>query len=370
MNVIVEYISSEAYANVIGSVLKKLDILTLNPVVSNDFYLRKYIKEKMSGLMNVEKIVIDLSALNDLDEEIIEALDALRYLDSQIGIIVIAPNREPGDPLLTQIFQMGVNDIISGSDYKRLQEELEVCLTTGKSYKDAIEYKTASSDRIVVKTETKQAINKVMVGLAGSQKRIGVTHSTIQLAATLRKKGYMVAVVECNTYHPVLSILRNEYEEKILEDHYSIEGIDFYELAEEALPNALAKAYNFILCDFGFYSECDKVNYNKCHIRMMLSGSCAWEIDALNENVFSSFGKEALMEIYYLFLFTDQDRRKDIVKAMEDLSKVYFIEYAPDMFSPGFVAVDEILKEYLPDPPEEKRGFFKRKEKRKKREKA
>lgn len=360
-SVIVEYISSEACANVIGTVLKKLDILTLNPIISNDFYLGKHIKEKMSELMDVEKIVIDLSALNDLDDEITEALDALRYLDSQIGIIIVAPNREPGDPLLTQIFQMGIYDIISGSDYKKLQEELEVCLTIGKSYKDAIEYKTASNDRIVVKTETKQAVNKVMVGLAGSQKRIGVTHSTIQLAATLRKKGYMVAVVECNTYHPVLEILRDEYEEKILEDHYSIEGIDFYELAEEALPNALAKAYNFILCDFGFYGECDKVNYNKCHIRMMLSGSCAWEIDALNENVFSSLGKEALMEIYYLFLFTDPDRRKDIVKAMEDLSKVHFVEYAPDMFAPGFVATDEILKEYLPDLPEEKKRFFRRK---------
>ena len=42
MNVIVEYISSEAYANVIGSVLKKLDILTLNPVVSNEtIWMRK-----------------------------------------------------------------------------------------------------------------------------------------------------------------------------------------------------------------------------------------------------------------------------------------------------------------------------------------
>ena len=54
-NVIVEYISSEACANVIGAVLKELDILTLNPIISNDFYLGKHIKENMSELMDVEK---------------------------------------------------------------------------------------------------------------------------------------------------------------------------------------------------------------------------------------------------------------------------------------------------------------------------
>ena len=357
---LVTYISSEAYANIIASTIKEQEIMSLNPAVSNDFFLNKYVKENLADFTNLDKIIIDLSALKDLDEEVISALDGIRYLDGSMQIIIFAPNRREGDPLLTQIFQMGIYNIICSEDYQVIGKELAYCLTTGKGYKDAVAFKKESTERVVVKTEVRQTVNKILIGITCSQRRIGGSHNSIQLAATLRKKGYMVAVVECNEYHPVFEILRNEHHEKLLEDHFSIEGLDFYPFGEEALANALAKTYNFIICDFGCYEECDKVTYNKCHVRLILTGSCAWELDALNIHIFPFFTREFLKEACFLFLFADESRRKAILEGMEDL-KTYFLEYGPDMFAPCFSAADQIFAEYLQEKVPEKKGFFRRK---------
>lgn len=358
---IVSYIVSEAYSHVVGSVLKELQIMSLTPIVSNEFYLQKHVKGSMSNFSNIDKFIIDFSALEDLDDEIIEALNSLRYLDAELEIIVIAPNRMVGDPLLKQVFEMGIYNIICGSDFKIVKEELERCLTTGKTYKDAVVYKTETSERIVVKTEIKQTVNKVMIGITTSEKRMGGTHSSIQLAATLRKKGYMVAIVELNTYHPVFDILMDSVDEKMLEDHFSIEGIDFYPLGDQALPNALAKTYNFIICDCGAYTQSDQVTFNKCHERLFLSGACAWEMESLNDNIFPHFTEESLKEANYLFLFADDSQRKYIAKSMDYL-RTYFIEYNPDMFDPTFGAAEEILREYLgiPKPQKKRRGLFRK----------
>lgn len=362
---LVTYISSEAYANVIGSTLKELEIMSATPCISNEFFLDKYVKENLASFTNLDKIIIDLSALKDLEEEIVSAMDGIRYMDGTMQIIVFAPNRREGDPLLTQIFRMGIYDIICSDDYKVIKEELTYCLTIGKGYKDAVAFKKESAERVVVKTEIRQIVNKILVGITCSQIRMGGSHNAIQLAAAFRKKGYMVAVVECNQYHPVFHILRSEYNAKMIEDHFTIEGIDFYPLGEDSLSNALAKTYNFIICDCGCYEKCDKLTYNKCHVRLIITGSGAWEMDALNEHIFPHFTRESLREAYFLFLFADLQRRKEILEGMEEL-KTYFLEYSPDMFEPTFPGIDEIFKDYFPEELPDKKGFFKRKRRGKK----
>lgn len=361
---IASYICSDAYNHIIISALKDNDVMALHPISDNNFFLLKHVKSNINSFSDVDKLIIDLSALKDMDEEIIEALDTIRFM-SDLELIILATNRMVGDPLLKQIFQMGIYNLVCSSDYQEILDGLNKCLTTGMSYKDAVQYKTEASERVIVKTEIRKAVNKVMIGIACAQERVGGTYSAIHLAVALRKRGYIVACVECNEKHPVFQLLADEYEEKLIGDHYTIEGVDFY--VKGSLDSAMAKtSYNFIVCDFGSYAECDTVTFNKCHVRLVLSGSCAWDIDNLNNSVFKAYDAdlEALRGFKYLFINADPTRRKDIKKSMEPLES-YFVEYEPDLFQPeAFPDIDVILSEYLLEQQTEKKGFWRKRKKR------
>lgn len=361
LNEIVTFIASEAYGNVCVSVTKEIEMMTINSVVTNDYFLLKQIKANASLFANIDKLVIDLSALRDLDDEIIEAIDTLRFLDEHLGIIILATNRMAGDPLLKQIFQMGIYDIVCSTDYQVIRDELGYCLVTGKNYKDAIAFKaTETTERVVVKTEVRKAIGNVLIGLVGAGERVGCTYTGIHMAAALRKMGYMVAVVECNQYHPVFEALRSEYDEKVFQEGYfSIEGIHFYMQGEEAVNTLLASgAYNFIICDFGAYEKCDQILFHRCQVRLIQSGSCAWDILKLND-VLEAYkaDMEVLQGFQFLFTFAEEQRKNDIRDILNPIA-CHFVEYEPDLFQDTFAGTKEILKEYISDGIPKKKKIF------------
>lgn len=364
------YITSPTYKEVISSVIQENDDLLLGGCEEGeDILLYYYIKSNnATTFTSIDCIVIDLNACVDIDEKIIEALEMLRMTNDNIRIIILATMRHPGDILLTQCFQMAIYDIICTDDFLEIREELKYCLTKGKQYKDALEFKNPSKDQVVIKTEVKKTVNKVMIGFAGTQRRIGTTHNALVLANWLRKKGYMVALTELN-HHGAFGYISKEMEIREAEDgSFTYNGIDFYpNVDEDKLATILGKAYNFIITDFGAFNECDRVSFNKSDVRIIVAGAKAWEMPSVKE-LFSLVGViETLKGYHYCFNMTPGLYRNDCKEGMGELNRVYFQEYTDNPYlSSEFVGAEEILKEYMPDKPiQQKKTFlpFMRKEK-------
>lgn len=376
------YFSSQTYQQVISTAVKESDIVLVGQECKNDLFFLKYVKEKQNVFTTLDYMILDISACEDTDEELLEALDILKIVNDSMKIVILAANRYPGDTFLTKCFQMGIYDLISTDDFLVIKQELVYSLTIGHKYGDSLQYKDAHpEEKIVIKEEIKQTVNKVMIAVAGASRRIGVTHNCIILANFLRKKGYMVAIVELSRSEPGspngashFKNIQNFYDEKILDGQYfSMKGIDYYPEADlNKLSSVLGKTYNFIIVDFGLYAECDLVTYNKAEVRMLVCGSKPWEIGDVN-SIFANADEDTLKGYYFCFSFTSKGYEKEIQEGMAsiDNNNIYFMPFSDNPFKTyDFHGAETMLQDYLAiKVPKPKKRLFKKEKKDVKKEK-
>lgn len=358
----VYYIASTIYNQTILSTINEKGEIIIGQQADNHVEFLKYIKNNIITMSEIEFFVIDLSAIDDLDEDILQAFKMFRTMYDETRCIVIAPYRQAGDVLLSQLFALGIWNIIATNDYLNLKKSLEHCLSDkGMSFKEGLIFKDVKQIEKVDINEAK-AVSRVMIGLTGSQKRIGTTHSAVMLAGCLRKKGYMVAAVEFNSSGAFQKI-REDFGEKLHEHFYfSMNGIDYYpDIERESFQKVLEKSYNFIIMDFGNYQECNIEEYHKCHVRLICAGSKAWELEYA-ASILQQHDDEILKHIHFYFNFTDKNYEKPIKKQMKNSKgeslNVHFLEYRSDPFNTeDFPAIEQLLGEYLRSKPV-KRGIF------------
>lgn len=353
------YIASNTYKEVISRTIKETDEILSGAECRDELFLLKYVKENANQLSSLDIFIVDLSCCQDVDEEIIQALEQIRILDYETRIIVLAPNRYEGDALLTKCFQMSIYNIICTDDFLEIKNQLTMCLTTGMQYKDAIRFKDEKKEQIIVKKEVKQVVSKVMIAIAGANRRIGVTHNAIVLANYLRTRGFMVAIAEYNQF-PAFRQVMESYGEGMLDGSYfSIRGVDYYPEADtDRLGSILGKSYNFVIVDFGCYAECDRVTFNKAEVRMILAGVKPWEVELVND-IFDLAEKDTLTQYHFCFNFSPEKDRKTIRESMPGIPSVHFLEFTDDPVTcSAFADAEEILKAYMPLKTEEKRKVF------------
>lgn len=370
----VSYISSYNYNEIIKEAIEESKMNVLNSLVVNNFDLSTYVKQSLEQFKTLSTIIIDLSALEENDNNIYQAIENFRMVYSEIQIIIISPERKAGDSLLAAIFGLGIYDIIDcerfGDNEKWLKGEIKSSLEVKKSYKDSaifkeskIEKEKNTKEKVIIKREIHQTVNKAVVGFMGTQSRIGVTHNIIVSAKYLSEKGFRVALVE-NSQHgnkAFIDIKRAYDDVKEEDDYFTLEHIDFYENYDlSQLHKIVAKNYNFILVDFGTFEEDYLKEFSRCVIQVIVAGSKPWEIDKINE-CFDKCSSEELKEFVYFFNFTSKAEMNDIRKGMANLNNVYFADYTPDPFEKNVLYSDleSIFKEYVGHKEEGKKKDLK-----------
>ena len=228
--------------------------------------------------------------------------------------------------------------------------------------KDALKYRDAA-----INDQPKEAAisRKTMIGIAGAGIRSGATHNSIVLGNFLRANNQMTAVLEYAQRPALQSVCEATGASFYNEGYFSLKGVDYYpECDRERLTAVAGRLYDYIIMDFGNYADADQILFNKCDVRIIISGSKPWELANLAnlEEVFRSQEEEVLKKYHFCFLGTTNNRlQKEIIKHMEPLENINFLEYnedplACDHFPEGF----EILRDYLEPVKKEKKkkSFF------------
>lgn len=357
------YIASPTYQPLISSVIKENELVLAGSESSSEIYINKYIKEHISDFSGFDVLVIDLSCVMDLENEITDALEMLKVMYSGLRIVLLASSLVPGCSLLVKCVQMSIYDIICSEDFGEIRDELRLCLTEGKTYRDAVRFRTKGNDEKGKAAESgqlkKKVVNRIMIGVAGSQKRIGVTHTAIVIANTLRRRGYMVALVEMSQA-PVFEDIREAFEEELSEKRsFSLNGIDYYPASDALELNAiLEKAYNFLVIDFGEYTLADLLLFNKCDIPVAVAGSKPWEIEQMQE-IFNAATYGNLVRYNFVFNFTPDKSRNDIRIEMgsNEFRNVFFAPVTMDPYAAveeGFV--NDLCGSYMNEESMDKKG--------------
>lgn len=342
------YFASNVNQNIISEAIRETDQVVVGSECNQELNLLEYVKDNYAAFGSVDKVIVDIAGVKDSDDSILEALNMLRICNDQTQIIVIASNRLAGDELLAKCFAMSIYDIITTDDFNDLKDEIIASLTDARQYKDSIRYRDVVNQ--AAKTEMKKVVSNITIGLAGSMPRIGVTHHSIILANHLKKKGYRIAVLEMNDSN-AFNDIADSFDLQIRGDHFVKEGIAYYPSADaDTFLSVNTKAYNFILIDFGQYTECDFELYQHCNYKLIFSGVKAWE-DAYIQPVFDHGLKAGadLSEYNYYFNFVEDSVKGEVKIGMGELEKVYFCESVADPFHCcTFPGADEMLKDYMP----------------------
>jgi len=358
------YISSPNLSQIILSSCTETDELIVDSIVGQRICFLKYIKNNIALMSDVDKFLIDLSALEDEDKDIVEAIKMFRTINDKVQIIIVSPNRVAGDELLSELFSLGIMDIVATSDYLEIKEAILISLTEGKKFADAVKFKDIRKIDGIVTYKERKLVDKVKIGISTANKRAGATHNSIILAATLRKKGYIVALVECNNSGAYLQI-KEEFNQKLYDNSYFVmDNIDYYpNMTAKSFEQILnSKNYNFIIYDYGYYKTCDSLSFHESHVQAIITGSKAWEIPEFI-SLISELNKDLVKHINYLFNFTAKKYEKDIRKSLRshdgEAYKVYLLDYTSDPFNTyEFLEVEELLKDYLPNIQPNKKGLI------------
>ena len=365
MQKIVLYITSKALRQVIDHSVKEQGLATLdcNNQVGNTISLEDFMNKKgfLLGDSDVDYLVIDLSALIDSNERLVKALSGFLTMHELARVVIVAPKNIAGDRILSELFGIGIRNFAVGSDFVILKQHLERCLSeAGMSYKEAIEYKEIRERENIERREIRE-VNKVMIGIAGSESRVGCTHNSIIIANQLKKIGYAVAYLEMNL-SGVLHMIRQEEQANMIDRmFFTSRNIDYYPNCDEILLKKILedKVYNFLVLDFGNFKDCAINLFNKCHVKIALSCVQPWEINYLVD-FWNRYDDEARKQIHFYVNFLNSEKdRKLLEKAFK--TKFGYIGYEPDPFeAEEFPQLKELLADYLPTNSnvQKKGGFF------------
>ena len=353
MQKIVLYITSKALRQIIDHSIKEEDLVTLecNNQIGNTISLEDFMTHKgyLLGDNDVDYLIIDLSALIDSDEKIVSAIGGFLTMHETSRVIIVAPKNEAGDLILSKLFAIGVRNFAVGSDFVILKQRLKKCMSeNGMSYKEAIEYKDVIEREKSEKREIRE-VNKVMIGIVGSEPRVGCTHNSIIIANQLKKMGYAVAVLEMNL-SGAFQMIRQEAQVNMVDRmFFTTRNIDYYPDCDEILQKKILKdkVYNFLVLDFGNFKDCAINVYNKCHIKIALGNVQPWEINSLAD-FWNRYDDEARKSIHFFINFLSAEKdQKELEKAFK--TKFGYIGYEPDPFeAKSFPQLMELLSDYLP----------------------
>lgn len=366
------YLSSHNYSQMINGVIMQLNKNVLSGFVEDKIELNDYIKKQLDQFQSIDTFIIDLTCIVDIQENMIQALNSFRLLYSNVKIIIIAPECSVNDKVLSEIFCLGIYNIVTASEIEDLEKELIYCLNVGKEYKDSVQYKLDNKEivekstgnkkstikekiikeKVIIKNEIIQKVSKAQIAFVGTQERIGVTHNAIMCANFLRRNGHKVAIVESKeNNNKVFHTIKQNFEfekEELGDDYFSIKEVDYYpDYPLEELYNILYKNYNFVLIDFGVFNTSYLAELNRCIISMIVCGSKPWELAAFDK-VFMSTTEDILKTFYYLFNYTDPNVFKQMKEGMPGFKHLHIADMISNPFEVGTLPyMEAIFKEYI-----------------------
>lgn len=332
--------------------------------LSTDIYLLPYVKDNLHDLSSVDAIIIDLSVLKDTETEILEAIEAIRFFDDSIRIIVIGFDGKNCFKVMQQCFFNGIYNLILPDNYVHAQEQLVKVITDGMTYKDALIFRSVEefNKKTMQNLNDKVLANGKVIHFFGTQGHIGVTHCVLSAAYTLQRMGYIVAVVDAcgdvdgtgSAYEKVAQSYDVETRDNGEIVFYTFEGIDIYpqSVSEEELGKM---AYNYVLVDQGIYLDCLDNDDEK----IIICGYKPWEMDYLGAVLRKCRDKSNIKYVFNLFYIGMNTN--DLVKMMKSAgiseNAVFVLDYLNDIFTES-LQLRHILDAPVLEQTEKRRSLF------------
>ncbi|EKQ55174.1 MULTISPECIES: hypothetical protein [unclassified Clostridium] len=313
---ILDFLSKEK-----GMVIKKL---------SGEFYLKKFVIHDMRNLSHYSYFAIDLKALKDTENEIIEAITAFKAMyDSRIIIFAEGLKRE--DEIISRLIEEKIYNVIISKEIQEIKDEILKCLSNiGKTEEDW---------NIKGIHENQYTFNykNIKIAVAGVSSRVGTTTTAFNMARFLFNIGAKVSYTEANDSDHLKEIAAY-YEFLKIENYYRYKGVEYY--PNKQFPNDV----NYQIFDLGSLNKGNIAIFKSCNIKILCSGSKPYELIETYETT------NSVKDFNYNILFTSVSNeenfkiRKSFVNRKDN---IHFLKYSPSLFDEKIN--EDIYKEIIND---------------------
>lgn len=121
------YIANINTGQIIQKICKRKNILILNTQESETDILQ-YVKETKVNFNLIKYLVIDLNSLSNSETEIIESIYNFSKLFTKTRIVILAPNYDEQNIVLTNLYDLGFYNIIN-EDINQIETKLNTALS-------------------------------------------------------------------------------------------------------------------------------------------------------------------------------------------------------------------------------------------------
>ena len=326
--------------------------------------LKKFAVQELRNLNNYKQIIIDIASTKETENEIVQAVVAIKSMYN-IKIIIVALGFQEGNSLLAKLFNEGIYNFVNASTYFEQKEQFRNCLSNeGCQYKDAVRFRQkleeGKKNKVIIKKEYKKLKQFVNIAVAGTEKHIGVTTQAILITMFLKSLN-MNACYICATDKDEIKNIETLEGVAKKDGFYTYKGIDLY--SNDNKIDAMQYGYDFYIYDYGILNENTLDNFLSKEIKIIVGGTKAWETDE-TFRVLSLL--EKIPDVNYIFNFSSNEEKAKFKRILKQYIKhIYFSEYTTDTFNSNINTdmYHEIFKEYITEKSNklevvEKKGLF------------
>lgn len=181
----------------------------------------------------------------------------------------------------------------------------------------------------------KRKSDKIVIGLIGTHKGVGVTHLGIMLSNYLSKhKGFRVAYLEMNMEDDIKYLLyafESDMDKLCEVNQFSIFNTTYYKnVRDPELIKILNEDYEYFILDFGTDFNKNKNELLRCDVKLVIGSLTEWKRQYLVQFIDNKRELPSFSNWKYLIVF---GQRKDLIIASSEFHiKLNRIGYEPDPF--------------------------------------
>lgn len=154
------YIANINTAKIIQKVCKRKNILILSiQEINTD--IKQYIKETKVNFNLIKYLIVDISNLNNTETEIIESIYNFSKLYTKTKIIILAPDYNNKNTILTNLYDLEFYNIINESEETKIEEKLNIAIDIGLQKKDSRKFEKVK-EKVVKNNKIKIIICKLI----------------------------------------------------------------------------------------------------------------------------------------------------------------------------------------------------------------
>ncbi|ASA23420.1 hypothetical protein [Paenibacillus donghaensis] len=245
------YLTSSSKVNLLDFIEIELE-MPIKKLIGS-FSLNSFVVKDMRFYNHVRYVAIERGAIKETDKEMVQALLSFQMM-YKMRIIVISEGLLESSPILQELIQADIQNVVIAEKIDKIQDELRECFSDVGMLRRKAEREFISLEAMLqlapVEEVTQFRFNctNVIIAIAGCDRRVGVTTTAFNLVCWINAHGGTACYVEANSNNHLAHIIQL-FKPKQSGSAFIMEDSDFY------FNKELNQDYNFIIFDIGVLKE-------------------------------------------------------------------------------------------------------------------